>query len=52
MKSVWHELRYGLRILGKNLGISVISTLTLALGIGATTVICSVVDSVLLNPNH
>ena len=50
MKSVWHDLRYGLRILGKNLGISVISILTLALGIGATTVICSVVDSVLLNP--
>jgi len=50
MKSVWHDLRYGVRILRKNLGISVISILTLALGIGATTVIFSVVDSVLLNP--
>lgn len=50
MKSVWYDLRYGLRILRKNLGTSVISILTLALGIGATTVICSVVDSVLLNP--
>jgi len=50
MKSVWHDLRYGLRMLGKNPGVSVISVLTLALGIGATTVISSVVDSVLLNP--
>jgi hypothetical protein len=50
VKSVWHDLRYGLRILRKNLGISVISILTLALGIGATTVIFSVVDIVLLNP--
>jgi len=50
MKSVWHDLRYGVRIVRKNLGISVISILTLALGIGATTVIFSVVDSVLLNP--
>jgi len=50
MKSVWHDLRYGLRIVRKNPGISVISILTLALGIGAATVICSVVDSVLLNP--
>lgn len=50
MKSVWHDLRYGMRMLGKNLGVSVVSILTLALGIGATTVICSVVDSVLLNP--
>jgi putative ABC transport system permease protein len=50
MKSAWHDLGYGLRILRKNPGISVISILTLALGIGATTVISSVVDSVLLNP--
>jgi putative ABC transport system permease protein len=49
MTSVWHDLRYGLRMLGKNPGVSVISILTLALGIGAATVICSVVDSVLLN---
>jgi predicted permease len=50
MTSVWHDLRYGLRMLRKNPGVTVISILTLAVGIGATTVICSVVDSVLLNP--
>jgi putative ABC transport system permease protein len=50
MLSIWHDLRHGLRMLGKNPGFTIVSSLTLALGIGATTVICSVVDSVLLNP--
>lgn len=50
MTSVWHDLRYGLRMLGNNPGVSFISILTLAVGIGAATVICSVVDGVLLNP--
>ena len=49
MTSVWHDLRYGLQMLGKNPGLTVISILTLGLGIGAATVICSVVDSVRLN---
>jgi putative ABC transport system permease protein len=50
MTSLWQDLRFGLRVLGKNPGSTVIAILTLALGIGATTTICSVVDSVLLNP--
>jgi len=50
MVSIWHDLRYGLRMLGKNPGFTVLAILTLALGIGAATVIGSVVDTVLLNP--
>ena len=50
MLSIWHDLRYGLRMLAKNPGFTMVAILTLALGIGAATVIGSVVDSVLLNP--
>ena len=50
MRSIWQDLQFAMRVLRKRPGFTLTAILSLALGIGATSAVFSVIYAVLIDP--
>jgi putative ABC transport system permease protein len=49
-EATWRDVRYGVRSLARNGGFTLVAVTTLAIGVGITTAVFSIVNTVLLQP--
>jgi predicted permease len=50
MKTIWHDMRFGLRQLRKNPGFTVVVVVIIGLGVGANTALFNALDQVYMRP--
>jgi predicted permease len=50
LEDLWHDIRYGLRMMKRHRGFTSVAVLTLAVGMGTSTTVFLWIDSVLLHP--
>jgi MacB-like periplasmic core domain len=50
MEAFWNDVKFGVRVLLRSPGFTIVAILTLALGIGANTALFSIVNGIVLEP--